>query len=78
MQLLLSCNGNHHYSILFLDSGSLSDKSPPTASMAAVRRIGMALLTAMKLPNATLPKMAAIRPRHDRNPNAVVLEKNQT
>lgn len=50
------------------------ERKPPMAMMAAVKRIGMALLTAIKLPNVTLPKMAAILPRHDWKPNAVVLQ----
>ena len=59
---------------MFFDSGSFNERTPPTASMAAVRRMGIALLTEIKLPNATLPRMAAILPRQDRKPNAVVLK----
>ena len=60
-----------------LDSGTLKEQNPPTARMAAVMRMGMALLMLIRFPKATFPKMAATRPRHDRNPNAVVLHTTQ-
>ena len=62
-------------SSLFLDSGSLKLRTPPTAMMAAVINIGMALLTPINWPNATFPRMAAIRPMNERNPNPEDLQK---
>ena len=46
--------------------------------MAAVINIGMALLTPINWPNATFPRMAAIRPIKERNPNPEDLQKYQT
>ena len=62
-------------SSLFLDSGNLKLRTPPTAMMAAVINIGMALLTDINWPNATFPRMAAIRPMNERNPNPEDLQK---
>ncbi len=52
-----------------MDSGSLKLRTPPSAMMAAVMRIGIALLTPMSCPNATLPRIAAMRPMKERKPN---------
>ena len=62
------------YNLLSLDSGSFSETRPPSPSRTTVSSMGMALLTSMKLPKATFPRMAAIRPRQDRKPNAVDLQ----
>ena len=59
---------------LCLDSGRRMVTKPPMAMMTAVTRMGIALLTEMKLPNVTLPNMAAMRPRHVKKPNPVDLE----
>ena len=64
-------------SSLFLDSGSLKLRTPPTAMMAVVINIGMALLTDINWPNATFPRMAAIRPMKERNPNPEDLQKKK-
>ena len=56
------------------DSGSFKPTAPPTNSTAEVIRIGYALLTSIKFPNVTLPRMAATRPRQLRKPKAVALE----
>ena len=60
---LLEEHGSH--STLFVESGSFRANNPPIAIMVAVNRMGMALLTAMKFPKATFPRMAAILPRQD-------------
>ena len=56
------------------DSGSFKAARPPLSNTAEVVRTGSAFPTSIKFPNVTFPKMAAMRPTHDRSPKPVVLK----